>query len=52
MKLDSKLIIYLCIFAVVDIFVPIPIMSIFLLYIVLNKPNWFKEMVTEIYLEK
>ncbi|MEJ2544489.1 MAG: hypothetical protein P8Y99_10520 [Calditrichaceae bacterium] len=49
MKLETKLILYLCCFALVDIIIPVPITAIILIYAVLSKPPWFKEMVTEIY---
>jgi hypothetical protein len=49
MKLETKLILNMCLFAVIDIFIPIPIMAIFLIYIILNKPPWFKKMVSDIY---
>ena len=51
MKFETKLIIYLCLLAIADIFIPIPIMAIFLIYIILDKPTWFKKMVLDIYSE-
>ena len=49
MKLETKLIIYLCLLAIVDVFIPIPIVAIILIYVLLNKPAWFKKMVLDIY---
>lgn len=43
---------YLCLLAVlsaVDVVIPIPIMGVFLLYVVLERPLWFKDAVVEIY---
>jgi hypothetical protein len=49
MNLQTKLLIYLCLFAIIDIVIPIPIMSILLIYVLLNKPPWFSKMVSDIY---
>jgi len=43
---------YLCLLAVlcaVDVVIPIPILGILLIYIVLERPLWFKNAVGEIY---
>jgi hypothetical protein len=49
MKTNKRIIIYLIIFAFVDIIIPIPIMAIILLYVVAEKPKWFKDLVTDLY---
>ena len=49
MKLKSKLLIYLVILAIFDMVIPIPFTAILLIYVLLNKPAWFREWVTEIY---
>lgn len=49
MKLETKLLIYLGCFAFVDIIIPVPITAIILIYAVLSKPPWFKEMVMKLY---
>jgi len=49
MGLKKKILMYLILFAVVDMIIPIPIMTIILIYVVLEKPDWFKNMVSEIY---
>ncbi|UCF65589.1 MAG: hypothetical protein JSW33_07075 [bacterium] len=52
MDFRKKTLIYLILFAVVDMIIPIPIMTILLIYVVLEKPYWFKNMVSEIYQQK
>ena len=42
-------IIYLIIFAVIDTLIPVPITSLLLIYIILEKPPWFKILVSDIY---
>jgi len=49
MELKKKIIIYLILFALIDTIIPIPIMSLLLLYMVLEKPPWFKNLVSDIY---
>ena len=49
MKLETRILIYLVIIAIVDMIIPIPFMAIFLIYILLEKPDWFKDMVTQLY---
>jgi hypothetical protein len=49
MNLKKKLIIYLTILAVVDMIIPVPIVSLILIYVVLERPPWFKNLTNEIY---
>ncbi|UCH80850.1 MAG: hypothetical protein JSW20_14110 [Nitrospiraceae bacterium] len=49
MKTTTKIIIQLICLGLVDIIIPIPILGIMLIYIVLQKPPWFREMVYEVY---
>lgn len=49
MKTATKIIIYLSILAVLDAIIPIPFTTIMLIYVVLEKPEWFKNVVTDIY---
>ena len=49
MKLKTKLLIFAAIFAIFDLLIPIPFSAFLLLYILLEKPLWFKKMVDEIY---
>ena len=49
MKITTKIIIQLIFLGIVDIVIPIPILGIILIYVVLQKPPWFKDVVNEIY---
>ena len=41
--------IYLSILALLDMIIPIPFTALVLIYVVLEKPAWFENLVTEIY---
>jgi uncharacterized protein (DUF697 family) len=49
MKTATKVIIYLSFLAVLDAIIPIPFTTILLIYVVVEKPEWFKNLVTDIY---
>ena len=49
MKLTTKILIFLVAIALVDIVIPVPIAAFMLIYVLYQKPAWFKEMVSEIY---
>ena len=49
MKTTTKIIIQLICLGIVDIVIPIPILGIILIYVVLQKPPWFRDVVDEIY---
>jgi hypothetical protein len=49
MKTTTKILIYLVAMALVDIVIPVPIAAFMLIYVLYQKPSWFKEMVVEIY---
>jgi hypothetical protein len=49
MKISSKILIYLIVFAIVDTLIPIPITAILLIYILREKPPWFKNLVIRLY---
>jgi len=49
MKTKSKIIIYLVLLAVFDLIIPFPITAVILLYVLFNKPIWFKKYVKDIY---
>jgi hypothetical protein len=49
MKTSNKILIYLIIFAIIDTAIPIPITAILLIYVLTEKPAWFKNLVTRIY---
>jgi hypothetical protein len=52
MKTKNKLLAYLIIFAIFDLIIPFPITASILIYVLFEKPIWFKEYVTEIYKEQ
>lgn len=49
MKTPTRMILYLILLALIDTFIPIPFTAIILIYVILEKPPWFKELVIEIY---
>jgi hypothetical protein len=49
MSFQNQCIIGLILFAVIDAIIPIPFAEIILLYILMKKPLWFREMVDRIY---
>ena len=49
MKLRTKIFISLLILAVLDMVIPIPFAAILLLYVLLDRPPWFRRMVEDVY---
>ena len=49
MKLKNKLLIYLIIFAIIDTLIPVPLTALLLIYVLTEKPQWFRNLVTRIY---
>lgn len=49
MKTRTKIMVYLSILALLDMIIPIPFTTLMLLYVVLERPAWFENLVTEIY---
>ena len=49
MNLYTKTLLSLIALALVDIVVPVPIMAFVLIYVLHQKPPWFKNLVTKIY---
>jgi hypothetical protein len=49
MKTSRKVLIYLILFAAVDTVIPVPITAIILIYVLLEKPDWFEKLVGQIY---
>lgn len=49
MKASTRVMIYLVIFAVIDIVIPVPITALILIYVVLERPPWFRNLISEIY---
>jgi len=49
MNTKTKTMIHLSILALLDMIIPIPFTALVLIYVVLEKPAWFENLVTEIY---
>ena len=49
MKLKTKSLFGLIFLAMVDTIVPFPILGVILMYVLLQRPPWFRNVVTEIY---
>ena len=44
-----KTILILILLGVVDVLIPIPIIGLILIYVVIQKPSWFQDLVKDIY---
>jgi hypothetical protein len=49
MRPKTKILIYIFILALLDMIIPIPFTALIFLYVILEKPAWFKKVVTDIY---
>ncbi len=49
MRTETKILIYLILFAIFDLIIPLPIIAAVLLYVLFKKPIWFQECVKDIY---
>ena len=49
MPLITKLLIYLLSFAILDLMIPLPIVALLLIYVLLEKPRWFYDLVKQVY---
>jgi hypothetical protein len=49
MNIKTKTLIGLVVIGIIDMVIPVPILGVVLVYVVLQKPPWFPEMVNEIY---
>ena len=49
MKTSTKILICLIILALIDAVIPIPFTTILLIYVILEKPPWFKNLVNDVY---
>ena len=50
MKTNKKILICLMGLAILDMIIPIPFATILLIYVVIEKPVWFKRLADEIYI--
>jgi hypothetical protein len=49
MSIKTKSLIFLVILGIIDMVIPIPILGVILIYVVLQRPPWFRNLVQEIY---
>ncbi len=49
MKTSTKILISLAVLALVDTVIPVPITALVLVYVVLEKPVWFSDLVAGLY---
>jgi hypothetical protein len=49
MDIKSKTLVFLITLCLVDMVIPLPILGVILVYVVLGKPAWFREIVKAIY---
>ncbi len=49
MSTKTQILIYIIVLAVFDTIIPIPVTAFVLIYVLYQKPHWFKEWVDEIY---
>ena len=49
MKTHKRILLYLIFLAIFDLVIPFPITAVILIYILCEKPEWFKKIVSEVY---
>ena len=49
MSIKTKSLIFLVILGAIDVVIPIPIIGVILIYVLLQRPPWFENVVREIY---
>jgi hypothetical protein len=49
MNIRNKTILILILLGLIDIAIPIPIIGLILIYVVIQKPIWFQDLVKDIY---
>lgn len=49
MTIKTKILIALLLLCLVDTVIPLPILGIILIYVLLQRPPWFKNVIAEIY---
>jgi hypothetical protein len=49
MNLRAKILTVLILLAIVDVVIPIPFTTILLIYVLMEKPPWFKKITVDIY---
>ena len=49
MKTTTKILIFLIGMAMADIVIPVPIVAFMLIYVLYQRPPWFKDLLEEVY---
>jgi hypothetical protein len=49
MHVQNRYVLILAILSLMDLLIPLPILGILLIYVVLQRPAWFKNMVRNLY---
>jgi len=49
MQTRTKILLWLIVLSLVDVVIPVPIIGIVLISVLYQKPDWFRELVTDIY---
>mgnify|MGYP001818800940 FL=1 len=49
MSIQTKTLMFLIILGLVDMVIPVPILGLILVYVVIQKPPWFADLVGKIY---
>jgi hypothetical protein len=49
MSIKSKTLIFLIILGIIDVVIPVPITGVILIYVVIQNPPWFADLVNGIY---
>ena len=49
MSIQTKTLIFLISLGIVDMVIPIPILGLILIYVIVQKPPWFTDVVAKIY---
>jgi hypothetical protein len=49
MSIKTKALIFLIILGIIDMVIPVPILGLVLLHVILQRPPWFADVVSEIY---
>jgi hypothetical protein len=49
MNIRTKSILVLILLGIIDVVIPIPIIGLILIYVIIQKPSWFLDLVKDIY---
>jgi len=49
MTTQTKILLKLILFAILDLVIPFPVTAAVLIHVLINRPPWFRELVDEIY---